>query len=71
MDGIMSNERIANTEAANDPHGPVADDREKAVKPEKPSDDAKLESLSVDDSDNFGGDPYNHTGSYCVPKFDA
>jgi hypothetical protein len=25
--------------------------------------------LELDDSD-FGGDPYNHTGSFCVLKFD-
>lgn len=24
--------------------------------------------LAIDDSD-FGGDPYNHTGSFCVLKF--
>ena len=27
-------------------------------------------SLSIDDSDDRGGDPYNHTGSFCVPDFD-
>jgi len=26
--------------------------------------------LEIDD-DDFGGDPYNHTGSFCAPKFDT
>lgn len=34
------------------------------------SSDEKLESLSIDDVDDFGGDPYNHTGSFYAPKFD-
>ncbi len=25
--------------------------------------------LEIDDNDDFGGDPYNHTGSFCVPEF--
>ena len=30
---------------------------------------AKVVSLSIDDNDDFGGDPYNHTGSHAVPDF--
>ncbi len=30
----------------------------------------KVVSLSIDENDDFGGDPYNHTGSFCVPDFD-
>lgn len=26
-------------------------------------------SLEIDENDDFGADPYNHTGSFCVPKF--
>lgn len=29
----------------------------------------KVVALQIDDND-FGGDPYNHTGSYCVLEFD-
>lgn len=29
----------------------------------------ELVAFEIDDSD-FGGDPYNHTGSFCVLKFD-
>ncbi|NCF15264.1 MAG: hypothetical protein GWP62_08145 [Gammaproteobacteria bacterium] len=32
--------------------------------------DVKLVSLSIDENDDFGGDPYNRTGSHCVLKFD-
>ena len=70
MDGIMTNDKIANTEAANDPQAPVVEDRKQAEKAKKPPEDAKPESLSIDDVDDFGGDPYNHTGSFYAPKFD-
>ena len=35
----------------------------------KPAKDVKVISLSIDENDDFGGDPYNHTGSHCVLKF--
>ena len=66
----MTNDKLANTEAANDPLAPVVDDRERTSKAKKPPEDEKLESLSIDDNDDFGGDPYNHTGSFYAPKFD-
>lgn len=25
--------------------------------------------FEIDDTDDPGGDPYNHTGSFCVPEF--
>ncbi len=31
--------------------------------------DVKVISLTLDENDDFGGDPYNHTGSHCVLKF--
>jgi hypothetical protein len=65
----MTNDKLANTEAANDALAPVVDDRKQSEKPKKPVEDEKLESLSIDEND-FGGDPYNHTGSFYVPKFD-
>ena len=35
----------------------------------KPAKDVNVISLSIDENDDFGGDPYNHTGSHCVLKF--
>ena len=32
--------------------------------------DVKVIGLSIDENDDFGGDPYNHTGSHCVLEFD-
>lgn len=65
----MTNDKLASIEAANDPLAPVVDDRKQTEKAKKPAEDEKLESLSIADND-FGGDPYNHTGSFYVPKFD-
>ena len=63
----MSNEKITNSPASNDPvsglHTTVAVAK-KSLK------EVKVVSLEIDDNDDFGGDPYNHTGSFCVPKFD-
>jgi hypothetical protein len=42
----------------------VKDDATKADK--KP---VKVVSFEIEESDG-GGDPYNHTGSFCVPDFD-
>ena len=66
----MTNDKLANTEAANDPLAPVVDDQEETAKAKKPAKDGKPGFLSIDDSDDFGGDPYNHTGSFYAPKFD-
>lgn len=32
--------------------------------------DVDVVSLDVVDTDDFGADPYNRTGSFCVPDFD-
>ena len=66
----MTNDKHARPEAANDPLAPVVDERKEKEKAEKPAEDEKLDSLSIDDNDDFGGDPYNHTGSFYAPKFD-
>lgn len=66
----MTNDKIANTEAANDPQAPVVDDLEKTDKASNKPEDENLESLSIDENDDVGGDPYNHTGSFYAPKFD-
>ena len=31
----------------------------------------KVLAFEIDDNDDLGGDPYNHTGSFCVPEFDG
>jgi len=60
MDRIMSNEEMTNSRAANDPVTP-------AVK-KKSAKDVKVVSFEIVDDDG-GSDPYNRTGSFCVPEF--
>lgn len=69
MDRTMTNGKMANGYAANDPHAPAVQGREQTIRAKKP-DDENQEAWSIDDNDYAGGDPYNHTGSFCVPKFD-
>jgi len=64
---IMSKQKITNSGAATTPVVPGVQNRnivESAKAPEP-----RVAALELDDSD-FGGDPYNHTGSFCVLKFD-
>lgn len=64
----MSKQKITNSDglktpvAAGMPAGSIA----KSTKTPEP----EVVALELDDSD-FGGDPYNHTGSFCVLKFDT
>ena len=61
----MFNARITRRSAANDPVrlvGPPADNTK------KPRKEKQVELLAIED-DDFGGDPYNHTGSHAVPDF--
>ena len=30
---------------------------------------AAVVAFQIDENDDPGGDPYNHTGSFCVPEF--
>ena len=62
----MSSEKILNSPASNDPVGGVRSSNADAKKPRK---DIKVVSLEIDENDDPGGDPYNHTGSFCLPKF--
>lgn len=39
------------------------------AKSSKPKIKAKVVALSIDENDDFGGDPYNHTGSHAIPEF--
>lgn len=59
MDVIMSSEK---TTAGSAPLAPAV--RGEVAK------DVKVVSLAIDENDDFGGDPYNHTGSHCVLEFD-
>ena len=71
MDKTMINPKIATERAARDPKGPAGHRHEKASKARKqPPEDIEVTNLSIDDSDDFGGDPYNHTGSFYAPKFE-
>jgi hypothetical protein len=63
----MSNVKITNSPASNDPDAHVVRDKNAVPKARKP---AAVEALAIDDNDDFGGDPYNHTGSHAVPDFD-
>ena len=49
-------------------HDAVEDDNEVPGEA-KPLRDVKLVSLEIDDND-YGTDPYNRTGSFCVTDFD-
>lgn len=62
----MSNE---NTTVDSTPVTPVVRGRHAVAQTSKPAKQVKVISLSLDENDDFGGDPYNHTGSHCVLKF--
>lgn len=36
----------------------------------KPVQDVQVVSLEIEEADDFGTDPYNRTGSFCVPDFE-
>jgi protein-disulfide isomerase len=67
MDVIMSNEK---TTVESVPVAPAVRGQATVADSSKPRKDAKVVSLSIDENDDFGGDPYNHTGSHCVLEFD-
>ena len=62
----MSNTNIRNSPASNDPVALVVKSKSAATNTEKSSGSREL---AIDDNDDFGGDPYNHTGSHAVPDF--
>ena len=63
MDRIMSNEKTTIRADEKSQALPATDDASKNKKK------AKVVSLAIDENDDFGGDPYNHTGSHAVPDF--
>lgn len=62
----MSNTNIKNSPASNDPVVLADVGESDKIIGKKLSDAA---ALAIDDNDDFGGDPYNHTGSHAVPDF--
>ena len=70
MDRVMTNEKREKSRAANDSCVAVVYRHHEAVKAKKPLEDIKIKSLSIAENDDVGGDPYNRTGSFCVPKFE-
>ena len=50
--------------------GDVVEDDTAVLGENKPVQDVKIVSLEIDEGDDFGADPYNRTGSFCVPDFE-
>ena len=63
----MSKQKITNSDALKTPlaAGVPARSIAKSAKAPEP----EVVALEIDDGD-FGGDPYNHTGSFCALDFD-
>ena len=51
-------------------HDSVEDDSE-VLGENKPVQDVAVVSLEIDETGDFGTDPYNRTGSFCVPDFET
>ena len=67
MDRIMSNEKLTTKDAWKTPANPVPGDEDALAKAERKA--VKVVSLSINEDDDLGGDPYNHTGSHAIPDF--
>lgn len=63
----MSNEKSTTKGGGKTPFNPAANDEDAMARAEKKA--VKIVSLSIDENDDFGSDPYNHTGSHAVPDF--
>ena len=66
---IMSNENTTDTGAWKSLPLPAARGKSKLAAAKVPPRDVEVVSLEIAD-DDFGGDPYNHTGTHCVLKID-
>ncbi len=66
---IMSNDNTADTGTWKPPPMPAVRGKGKVAGEKAPKSDVELMSLEIAD-DDFGGDPYNHTGTHCVLKID-
>ena len=67
MDVIMTNDKKT---AESVPVVPAVRGQASVAESSKSAKGVKVISLSIDENDDFGGDPYNHTGSHCVLEFD-
>lgn len=67
MDVNMTNEK---TMVDSVPAMPLARRHASVAGSARPVKDVKVVALSLDENDDFGGDPYNRTGSHCVLKID-
>lgn len=63
----MSTWKAARRNAAQKPSAPYVT---AAVSKRPPAPLVDIVSLEIEDDENPGGDPYNHTGQFCVPGFD-
>ncbi|MDH5455714.1 MAG: hypothetical protein OEY37_06550 [Gammaproteobacteria bacterium] len=67
----MSSEKTTIGNAGNgskSPPAPAAFGHDVAVGAKRPQ--PELLKLEIDENDDFGGDPYNRTGSHCILKID-
>ena len=63
----MTNQKTTDDSA---PITPAVHGQATVAKSSKPAKAVKVVSLSIDENDDFGGDPYNHTGSHCALEID-
>lgn len=64
----MSNEKHTTKDVRKTPLKPAVNDDDALEAPVKKP--VRLVSFEIEETDG-GGDPYNHTGSFCVPEFDG
>ena len=65
----MSNDNTTDTGTFKAPVMPAVRRKGRLVSKQRPEPDVEIVSFEIAD-DDFGGDPYNHTGSHCVLKID-
>ncbi len=65
----MSNDNTTDTGTFKPPLVPVVRSKAEVVGEKVPKRDVEVMSLEIAD-DDFGSDPYNHTGTHCVLKID-
>jgi hypothetical protein len=66
-DRTMSNDENTTKDVWKTPFNPAVNDDKAAVKPVKKP--VKVVAFEIEEAD-VGGDPYNHTGSFCIPEFE-
>ena len=69
MDRIMSNEKTTNRLLRKAPVMPAVAGKGKLAGEKPEPREIEVVGLEIAD-DDFGGDPYNHTGTHCVLKVD-